>query len=65
MENNVNLRFAVYWSHILELKCEWHRAEKLCFLLESGPYFIFLPVSAAEKFAVMLLLFFFFIIMEL
>lgn len=65
MESNVNSRFDVHWSHILELKCDWHRAEKLRFLLESGPYFIFLPVPSAEKFAVMLLLFFFIIIMEL
>lgn len=62
MESNVNLRFAVHWNHILVLKCDWQRAAKMCFLLGSGPYFIFLPVPSAAKFVVMLLLF---IIMEL
>ena len=53
------LGFAVRQDHILELKCDWHRAEKMCFLLGSGPHFVFLPIPSTAKFVVMLLLCFY------
>lgn len=42
MASNVNVRCVL----LLELRCDWHIAEKIVFLLGSGPYFIFLPVCS-------------------